>query len=146
MGGAYEDRAETARRFVEVMAPHTEILKYLALENDERIWPIGEIAATAAALGVPAILDSFHHGIHPGGLTLEEAVDLAIPTWEGHGRPKFHLSSQDPDKRPGGHAYLVDPADFETLVAALHGREADVMIEAKGKEEALVALGVKLEV
>jgi UV DNA damage endonuclease len=146
MGGAYEDRAETARRFVEVMAPHTEILKYLALENDERIWPIGEIAATAAALGVPAILDSFHHSIHPGGLTLEEAVDLAIPTWEGHGRPKFHLSSQDPDKRPGGHAYLVDPADFETLVAALHGREADVMIEAKGKEEALVALGVKLEV
>ena len=146
MGGAYEDRAETAKRFIEVMAPHMDILKYLALENDERIWPIGDISATATALGVPAILDSFHHGIHPGGLSLEEAVDLAVPTWEGHGRPKFHLSSQDPDKRPGGHAYLVDTADFETLVAALHGREADVMIEAKGKEEALVQLGVKIEV
>ena len=144
MGGAYEDRAETARRFVEVMAPHSDILKYLALENDERIWPIGDIAETATALSVPAILDSFHHDIHPGGLTLEEAVDRAIPTWEGHGRPKFHLSSQDPEKRPGGHAYLVDPEDFEILVAALGGREADVMIEAKGKEEALVALGIDL--
>lgn len=144
MGGAYEDRAETASRFVEVMAPQADILKYLALENDERIWPMVHIAATATALGVPAILDSFHHGIHPGGLTLKEAVDLALPTWEGHGRPKFHLSSQDPEKRPGGHAYLVDPADFETLATALDGREADVMIEAKGKEEALVALGVKL--
>lgn len=144
MGGAYEDRAGTARRFVEVMEPHKGILKYLALENDERVWPIGDIAATATSLGVSAILDSFHHGIHPGGLTLQEAVDLAVPTWEGRGRPKFHLSSQDPEKRPGGHAYLVDPADFEALVSALDGREADVMIEAKGKEEALVALGVQL--
>ncbi len=146
MGGAYEDRAKTANRFVEVMAPHTDILKYLALENDERVWPMVDIAATATALGVGAILDSFHHGIHPGGLTLEEAVDLALPTWEGHGRPKFHLSSQDPEKRPGGHAYLVDPADFEKLATVLDGREADVMIEAKGKEEALVALGVKLKI
>ncbi len=146
MGGAYEDRAKTANRFVEVMAPHTDILKYLALENDERVWPMVDIAATATALGVAAILDSFHHGIHPGGLTLEEAVDLALPTWEGHGRPKFHLSSQDPEKRPGGHAYLVDPADFEKLATVLDGREADVMIEAKGKEEALVALGVKLKI
>lgn len=146
MGGAYEDRAKTANRFVEVMAPHTDILKYLALENDERVWPMVDIAATATALGVGAILDSFHHGIHPGGLTLEEAVDLALPTWEGHGRPKFHLSSQDPEKRPGGHAYLVDPADFEKLATVLDSREADVMIEAKGKEEALVALGVKLKI
>ncbi len=144
MGGAYEDRAETARRFVEVMAPHANILKYLALENDERVWPIGDIVKTATALGVPAILDSFHHGINPGGLTLEEAVNLAIPTWSGHGRPKLHLSSQDPEKRPGGHAYLVDPADYETLVVALDGQEADVMVEAKGKEEALVALSVEL--
>ena len=146
MGGAYEDRAETVRRFVEVMAPHTDILKYLALENDERVWPIGDIARTATALGVPAILDSFHHGIHPGGLTLEEALELAIPTWRGHGRPKLHLSSQDPDKRPGGHAYLVEPGDYETLATALDGREADIMVEAKGKEEALAALGVRLRV
>lgn len=144
MGGAYADRAETARRFVEVMEPHEDILKYLALENDERVWTIGEISSAATALGVPAILDSFHHGIHPGGLTLREALELAIPTWEGHGRPKLHLSSQNPNKRPGGHAYLVDLADYETLAAALDGREADVMVEAKGKEQALAGLGVEL--
>ncbi|CAN5186876.1 hypothetical protein BH24ACT19_BH24ACT19_22240 [soil metagenome] len=34
--------------------------------------------------------------------------------------------------------------DWEALVEALGGREADVMVEAKGKEFALVPLGVKL--
>jgi UV DNA damage endonuclease len=145
MGGAYEDRAATARRFAEVMRPETDVLRYLALENDERIWAVREIVETASVLGVPAITDAFHHGLNPGGLTLEEALDLSLPTWEAReGRPKLHLSSQDPEKQLGAHAYSVDLVDWYTLVDALRGREADVMVEAKGKEHALVPLGIKL--
>jgi UV DNA damage endonuclease len=145
MGGAYEDRLATARRFAGVMRSETDVLRYLALENDERIWAIPEIVATASALDIPAITDAFHHGLNPGGLTLEEALDLSLPTWETRGdRPKLHLSSQDPEKQPGAHAYSVDLVDWRALVDALHGREADVMVEAKGKEHALVPLGVKL--
>ena len=58
--------------------------------------------------------------------------------------PKLHLSSQDPEKQPGAHAYSVDLVDWQTLADALHGREADIMVEAKGKEHALVSLGIKL--
>ncbi len=145
MGGAYEDRAATARRFAEVMRSETDVLRYLALENDERIWAVPEIVETAGVLGIPAITDAFHHGLNPGGLDLEEALDLSLPTWEARGdRPKLHLSSQDPEKQPGAHAYSVDLVDWQTLVDALHGREADVMVEAKGKEHALVPLGIKL--
>ena len=143
MGGAYEDRPTTAARFVETMRPETDVLRYLALENDERVWTVQEIVATADELGVPAIADAFHHGLNPGGLTLEEALDLSLPTWDGR-RPKLHLSSQDPTKQTGAHAYQVDVEDWGTLVRALGGREADVMIEAKGKELALAALGVEL--
>jgi UV DNA damage endonuclease len=143
MGGAYEDRPTTAARFVETMRPETDVLRYLALENDERVWTVQEIVATADELGVPAIADAFHHGLNPGGLTLEEALDLSLPTWDGR-RPKLHLSSQDPTKQAGAHAYQVDVEDWGTLVRALGGREADVMIEAKGKELALAALGVEL--
>jgi UV DNA damage endonuclease len=145
MGGAYEDRAATARRFAEVMCTETDVLRYLALENDERVWAVAEIVETASILGIPAITDAFHHGLNPGGLTLGEALDLSLPTWEGRGdRPKLHLSSQDPEKQPGAHAYSVDLADWHALVGALQSREADVMIEAKGKEHALVPLGIKL--
>jgi len=140
MGGAYADRPASAARFVEVMRPEAEILRYLALENDERIWTVAEVVETARALGIPAIADAFHHGLNPGGLTLGEALDLAMPTWEARGvRPKLHLSSQDPDKRAGAHAYYVDGRDWQALLGALDGRDADVMVEAKGKEQTLLA-------
>jgi UV DNA damage endonuclease len=146
MGGADEDKSTTAARFVETMRPETTLLRYLALENDERIWAVAEIVATASALGVPAITDAFHHALNPGGLTLEGALNLSLPTWKGRGlRPKVHLSSQDPDKQAGAHAYSVNIGDWYALLAALCGREADVMVEAKGKEHALAPLGVRIE-
>ena len=145
MGGAYEDRAATARRFAGVLRSETDVLRYLALENDERVWAVPEIVETAGYLGIPAITDAFHHGLNPSALTLEEALDLSLPTWQARGdRPKLHLSSQDPEKQPGAHAYSVDLVDWRALVDALRGREADIMVEAKGKEHALVSLGIKL--
>ncbi len=141
LGGAYDDRPAAVARFVEALRPETGILRYLALENDERIWTVAEISHAARVLGIPAITDNLHHRLNPGGLTLGEALDLALPTWEARGvRPKMHLSSQDPKKRPGAHAYSVEPEDWDMVVEALDGRETDVMVEAKGKE--LAALGV----
>lgn len=135
LGGAYDDRPAAVARFVEVMGPQTGILRYLAIENDERIWTVGEIVAAVRTLGVPTIVDNLHHRLNPGGLSLRQALDLALPTWEPRGaRPKLHLSSQDPAKRPGAHAYGVSDEDWEELVDALDGRDADAMVEAKGKE------------
>ena len=91
----------------------------------------------------PAITDALHHNLNPGGLSPEKALDLSLPTWEWRGaRPKVHLSSQDPEKQTGAHAYTAHPGDWHVLLGVLDGREADVMVEAKGKERALAALGV----
>jgi UV DNA damage endonuclease len=145
MGGAYADRAGSAARFVEALRGKSRILRYLALENDERVWTVAEVVETSSLLGIPAIMDAFHHGLNPGDLTLERALDAALPTWETRGvRPKLHLSSQDPDKRPGAHAPFVDDRDWQALLAALGGRDADVMVEAKSKERALASLGVEI--
>ena len=143
LGGAYDDRPAAIDRFVDVMQAHPTLLRYLALENDERIWTAGEISHVADLLDIPAILDTLHHSLNPGGLTLHEALDSTLPTWRER-RPKLHLSTQDPAKRPGAHAFAVDPEDWRTLLGALDGREADVMVEAKGKELALAPLGVSI--
>ncbi|CAA9460065.1 MAG: UV damage repair endonuclease [uncultured Rubrobacteraceae bacterium] len=145
MGGAYEDRQASAARFIEVMRSEAGTLRYLALENDERVWTVAEVVRTAVALGIPAITDAFHHDLNPGSLTLNEALDLSLPTWEHRGvRPKLHLSSQDPTKQAGAHAYSVEGRDWQALLGALGSREADVMVEAKGKEYALAPMGVEI--
>ena len=145
MGGAYADKQGSAARFIEVVQSETQILRYLALENDERIWTVAEVVSTADALSIPAITDAFHHDLNPGGLALKEALDVSLPTWAPRGvRPKLHLSSQDPAKQAGAHAYAVDTRDWQALRGVISGREADVMVEAKGKEHALAPMGVKI--
>lgn len=145
LGGANGDRSATSRRFVEVMREEKEVLRYLALENDERIWTVSEIVDTATDLTIPAITDTLHHTLNPGGLTLEEALDLSLPTWEVRdSRSKVHVSSQNPEKQAGAHAYSIEPTDWDALQTALNGREVDAMVEAKGKEQALLPLGVRV--
>lgn len=145
LGGAYEDKKASAKRFVEVMKPETETLRHLAIENDERIWNVPEVVETATALGIPAITDTLHHALNSGGMTLPEALDLSLPTWETRqARPKLHISSQNPEKQAGAHDYSIDSQDWETLRKALSDREADVMVEAKGKEQALIPLGANV--
>jgi len=145
LGGAYDDKKASAKRFVETMKPETKTLRHLALENDERIWSVREVSETAAALGIPAITDTLHHALNPGALALEEALDLSLPTWEERGdRPKLHISSQNPEKQAGAHDFSIHAGDWEILRTALGSREADVMVEAKGKEQALIPLGANV--
>lgn len=145
LGGANGDKAATARRFVEAVRGEEQVLRYLTLENDERIWTVPEVVETATALGVPAITDTLHHDLNPAGLTLGEALDLSLPTWRARGvRPKVHISSQNPEKQAGAHAYTIDLRDWNALLEALDGRDADVMVEAKGKEQALIPMGLEV--
>jgi UV DNA damage endonuclease len=136
LGGAYGDKQSAANAFINAMRGETDILTFQALENDERIWTVAEVTPVAQELGIPAIVDTLHHALNSGGLDLRAVLDLGLPTWQS--RPKVHLSSQDPLKQPGAHAWGVDEADALALIEALHGREADIMVEAKGKEGAVL--------
>lgn len=139
LGGAFNDKGAAAARFVRSLEGESEILRVLALENDERVWTVEDALPPARELGVPVIVDTLHHALNPGRLSLREALETARPTWLER-RPKVHLSSQDPAKQPGAHAWGVTAADFLHLRDALGERETDIMVEAKGKEEAVLAL------
>jgi UV DNA damage endonuclease len=138
LGGVFGDRDAAAERFVRSLEGDKEILRHLALENDERLWTVEDALGPAAQLGVPVIVDTLHHAINPGSLSLREALDAAFPTWQRP--PKAHLSSQDPAKQRGAHAPCVAPEDYFALLDALDEQTADVMVEAKAKEGAILAL------
>lgn len=143
LGGAHGDREAAKERLVDSLREESEILRFLALENDERTWTVAETVEVARLLGVPAIVDTLHHALNPGELTLRGALDLGLPTWETRDAPpKLHISTQDPDKKPGAHAWAIDSGDWSHLTRELYGRSADVMMEAKGKECALDAAGI----
>ncbi len=138
LGGAYGDKPSAMRRFIEVMRVESQIKRYLAIEVDESVWTLAEVAEVASELGVGAIVDNLHHRLNPGNLSLGEAIKLARPTWKT--RPKLHLSSQNPQKRPGAHHVSILPEDWDELLHALNGEVADIMVEAKGKEKAVLPL------
>lgn len=138
LGGTFGDPRAATARFLESLTGQNEILSFLVLENDERLWSVEDVATVAAAAEVPVVVDTLHHELNPGRLTLVEALDLALPTWNR--KPKVHLSSQDPVKRRGAHASCVRLADLDTLLDALGGRRVDVMVEAKAKEGAALLL------
>jgi UV DNA damage endonuclease len=110
------------------------------------------------------VWDALHHHCNdPDGVTDAEALDRALATWPRGVCAKVHYSSPRLDvgerKRREGrrvirepvlpqlraHADLVDPLAFESFArSVLAGREADVMLEAKAKDLAVLRLREQL--
>ncbi len=136
----------------------------LAIENDDRIYGVGAVEALARRAGIPLVFDLLHHHCHdPDGIGARDALELAFSTWQ-HAIPKIHFSSPRLDlterKKKAGrrvertavfpelraHADLVDPMAFEALLRETSGLgDFDVMLEAKGKDLALLRLRDQLE-
>jgi UV DNA damage endonuclease len=136
----------------------------LALENDDRSFSIADVLDLAAHAGVPVAFDPHHHLCHdPHGIPDREALERSLATWPDGVRPKIHFSSPRLDigerrKRVGRriertpaipdlrlHADLIDPLAFELFLAdTAAGLEFDVMLEAKGKDLALLRLREQL--
>ena len=113
----------------------------LALENDDRCYSAADLLPACLAAGVPLVLDAHHHRVLPGALSLEDATDWALATWDDR-EPYFHLSSPragwgNGDPRP--HADFIDAADVPPYWLEL-GIPLTVDVEAKAKERAVVAV------
>jgi UV DNA damage endonuclease len=146
VGGAYGDREAAKDRFAQAfgqLSPSSQAR--LALENDDTTYGLDEVLAFAQRIGVPMIVDYFHHLIFPGsdneGLT--EKIEAVVETWQGR-VPKFHLSSARPDGRRTAHADLLEEADLQAFIALMDevpgDTPYDVMVEAKEKELAILPL------
>lgn len=69
--------------------------KRLTLENDELSYSVKDLYKIYQKTSVPIVLDSHHHSFNKADLSLEEALDLSISTWEEE-KPLTHLSNTDP--------------------------------------------------
>jgi UV DNA damage endonuclease len=117
----------------------------LAVENDDRLFAVREIARLHARTGLPLIYDVHHHRCHPDGLSVEDATATFVATW-GAREPYAHLSSPRDGwgaANPRPHSAYVDVADVPDAWLALPRITVDV--EAKDKERAVVAVKLAVE-
>ena len=112
----------------------------LTVENDDKasMYSVKELYnGIYKRVGVPVVFDYHHHRFCDGGLTEQEALELAMSTWPKGIVPVVHYSEsrsieQEDDKiKPQAHSdYVLDYIDT-------YGNDVDIMIEAKHKELAV---------
>lgn len=137
VGGAYGDKLETIKRFAENFSLLSANLRgRLSVENDDKagLYTVADLVPLHEMIGVPIVFDYFHHKLHPGNLSEEEAFHAAFATWRV--KPIFHYSSsrrdwEEPTAKREAHAdFIYEPINT-------YGKEIDIVLEAKMKELAI---------
>lgn len=138
VGGAYGDKTETLKRFAQNYKLLSKNLQArLTVENDDKggLYTVKDLEIVHELTGIPIVFDYFHHKLHPGTQTEEEAFLTAYKTWSI--RPTFHYSSsrklnENPEAKKEAHSDWV----HETINT--YGKEVDIMLETKMKELSLL--------
>ena len=129
----------------------------LVIENDDRTFGLRDVLELSQRIGRPVVWDILHHHCNdPDRIPDRQALELALGTWPDGVRPKIHYSSPRTSMEDRGkgrfvlpqlraHADMVDPIGFEHFVTeTAAGLDLDVMLEAKGKDLALLRLREQL--
>jgi UV DNA damage endonuclease len=136
----------------------------LVIENDDRTFSLRHVLELHRRTGLRVVWDILHHHCNdPDGIPDREALELALATWPAGVTPKIHYSTpktalEQRARRAGrrverswvlpqlrAHADLIDPIGFEHFAReTAAGLAFDVMLEAKGKDLALLRLREQL--
>ena len=141
LGGAYGDKESAMERFCKNFEKLPESVQTrLTVENDDKasMYSVKELYnGIYKRIGVPVVFDYHHHRFCDGGLTEQEALELAMSTWPEGIVPVVHYSESrsiehnDEKIKPQAHSdYVYDYIDT-------YGNRVDIMIEAKHKELAV---------
>ncbi|MBI5103747.1 MAG: UV DNA damage repair endonuclease UvsE [Solirubrobacterales bacterium] len=132
----------------------------LVVENDDRTFSLRQVLGLSERIGRPVVWDILHHHCNdPDRIPDREALELALATWPAGVVPKIHYSTpktavEEVRKKVGrrverrlvlpqlrAHADTIDPIGFEHFVTeTAAGLDFDVMLEAKAKDLAVLAL------
>lgn len=146
--GVYGDKISAMDRFCKNFERLSEsVQSRLTVENDDKgtMYSVKDLMYIHNRIGIPIVFDYHHHKFCTGGLTEQEALELAISTWPKGIKPIVHYSEskalhENNDKlKPQAHS------DYISNLPNLYGHDVDVMVEAKAKELSILPFVKKLE-
>ena len=140
IGGAYGDKESAMKRFCKNFRRLPQsVSSRLTVENDDKasMYSVKDLYyGVFNRIGIPIVFDYHHHKFQTGGMTEQEALEMAIETW-GDIKPVVHYSEsrceeqKDENIRPQAHS------DYVYKKIETYGNIIDVMVEAKAKELAV---------
>ncbi len=159
VGGVYGDPQSGCERFPrQYESLPGPVRGRVVLENDDHRYSFEDCWWIHERTGVPLVLDVLHlRCLNPGGRSVGEALAAALATWPLGHTPKIHFSSPRTSPRiverdgkeqwqaplPHQHSDFLDPfavIDLLRDARAAEMRPFDIMLEAKGKDLALLRL------
>ena len=138
LGGAYGDKQQAAKTFCQNFTRLSDAVKSrLTVENDDRtnLFSTKELYDYVYTnTGIPIVFDFHHHAIHPDGLSERDGLALACKTWQV--RPCTHYSESKQLERPTAILRAHSTLIYSKIQD--HGFDFDCVVEAKGKEQAVL--------
>ena len=140
--GVYGDKIAAMDRFCENFEKLSDsVKKRLTVENDDKasMYSVKDLMYIHHKIGIPIVFDYHHHQLCTGDLTEQQALILAVSTWNKSGvKPVVHYSESkalhenDTKLKPQAHS------DYITNLPDTYNIDVDVMVEAKAKELAIL--------
>jgi len=132
--GVYGDKITAMNRFIDNFKRLPEsVQSRLVVENDDKasMYSVKDLMYLHERIGIPITFDYHHHKFNTGGLTEQEALELAISTW-GDYKPLVHYSESRQLEEEGVKAQAH--SDYIYSEINTYGHSLDIEIEAKMKE------------
>jgi len=139
--GVYGDKESAMDRFcLNFQRLSPSVQSRLTVENDDKasMYSVKDLMYIHERIGIPIVFDYHHHTFNTGGLSEQEALELAISTWPKDIKPIVHYSESkalhegNEKLKPQAHS------DYIKELPNLYGNDVDVMVEAKAKELAIL--------
>ena len=142
IGGAYGDKQATLKRWIDnyyELDSNTQMR--LTVENDdkENMYSVKELyKGISEQCGVPIVFDYYHHKFCTGGLTEQEALELAAKTWPKGIVPCTHYSESRRKEKLDESIKAQAHSDLIKDTIQTYGLDIDIVVEAKHKELAVL--------
>ena len=145
IGSSKPTKEEALNRFKDNFNKLSNELKSLIiLENDDKTYTVSDTLSLCEELKIPMVLDYYHFICnHDKNEKINKLLPRIIKTWDNTNlNPKMHFSTSLNSKQKRNHSTYLNYNFFIKFLKLLKPLNADIdiMLEAKGRDEALFRL------
>lgn len=109
----------------------------IAVENDDKVFNISDVVKLSDSIGILIVLDYHHHKCNSSYIDYNKKFDSLNGMV-----PKIHFSTPKNKREFRSHSDYINSNDFINFIEKIkkYNRAVDIMLEEKGKDDALFRL------